>query len=122
MHGIKLKYNLEARAVLCRQRQVLVPYELMRLGTSSAATTGWLAKSSLAPQLADAAQFERLLTVAACTAASCFLQARVLRHATHLAALAACYLFRAVRFCADFGAPSPSQRVQAWVIACIPPE
>lgn len=72
-----------------------MPFELMHLGTTDAMPS-WLAESTLAPQLNEALQFERLLTVSASTAASCFLQAGVLRHATYLSSLTACYLFRAV--------------------------
>jgi hypothetical protein len=72
-----------------------VPFELMHLGNTDAIPS-WLSKSALAPQLNDAVQYEHLLTVSASTAASCFLQAGVLRHATYLSSLAACYLFRAV--------------------------
>lgn len=75
---------------------MLVPYEVMHLGVA-VAMPEWLAASALAPHLAAAPQFERLLTASATTAALCFLKGRVLRHATYLASLAACYLFRAVR-------------------------
>jgi hypothetical protein len=87
----------------CRDTEVLVPFDLMHLGLGADVQNipQWLAKSVLATQLSQACEFEHLLTVLACTAASCFLQAGVLRHATYLASLAANYLFRAVRF------PSP---------------
>lgn len=77
---------------------MLVPFDLMHLGLGADVQNipPWLAKSVLAEQLSDATEFEHLLTVLACTAASCFLQAGVLRHATYLASLAANYLFRAV--------------------------
>ena len=75
---------------------MLVPFDMMHLGIG-ADVPPWLAKSVLAAQLQEAAEFEHLLTVLASTAASCFLQAGVLRHATYLASLTANYLFRSVR-------------------------
>lgn len=88
---------------VCRESEIIVPFELVHL-PGSGSVPSWLTNSALAPFVGDAVQLEHVLRVVACSAAHRFLLAGANRHGTSLASLAACYFFRMVRGCIRFPA------------------